>query len=291
MLSLDAKHRLADRLGQMLARTLRGALLAATQVLPRNGRDHVRSVAVTDFAAALRTIDVAGQTLRLEWWALLTGQTLQWLEPETFAWLDTEVRDGEVLWDVGANVGLYSLWCAKRHARARVVAFEPNALTYPVLVRHVIANGVADRVQALPLALSDPPMRATAFRLNTCFAGMAANQLAVDGAPPMWGGREAARYAVLAASADELVAVAGLAQPDHLKLDVDGIEPLILRGASSVLARVRSVLVEVEEMHIRHHADGAEAILRPLREAGLVEDETFRSKGSRRNRLFVRPQP
>ncbi|WP_157967223.1 FkbM family methyltransferase [Elioraea thermophila] len=199
------------------------------------------------------------------------------------------MRDGDVLWGIGANVGLYALWCAKRHPGCRVVAFEPNALTYPVLVRHVIGNGVADRVQALPLALSDAPMRVETFRLYTLMQGWAGNQLEVAGAPPMWYGREAARYAVVACSADELCSRLAVPWPDHIKLDVDGIEPLILAGARDVLHRVRSVLVEVEDVHVRHHAEGAEAICRPLREAGLVEDESFRGRGSGRNRLFVRP--
>ena len=63
----------------------------------------------------------------------------------------------------------------------------------------------------------------------------------------------------------------------------------VLAGAQNVLAHVRSVLVEVEDTHVRHHAEGEEAICRPLRDAGLVEDETFRGRGSGRNRVFRRP--
>lgn len=289
MLSLDAKHRLADRLGHAFAAVMRGLLAAGTALLPKNGRDHVRRVAITEVATALQDVELFGQTLRLEWGALITGQPLHWLEPETIGWLETHVRDGDVLWDIGANVGLYALWCAKRHPGCRVVAFEPNALTYPVLVRHVISNRVADRVQALPVALSNPPMRVEPFRLHTMFPGVAGNSLDVVGAPPMWSGREAARYAVVASSADEIVSRLGVPQPEHIKLDVDGLEPVILGDARHVLAGVHSVLIEVEDQHVQHHADRAEAVCRPLREAGLVEDETFRGHGSGRNRVFVRP--
>lgn len=77
-------------------------------------------------------------------------------------------------------------------------------------------------------------------------------------------------------------------RPDHLKLDVDGIEPLILAGATEALTGVRSVLVEVEE---ERDAGRGEAIERPLRAAGLVEELAFRGKGPGRNRLYRRGCP
>ena len=288
MLTIETKHRIADWLGDSLGRFLHAIWHLTTVPLPRNGRNHVRTRGFLGFVTHTRSYHVHGLALTLETTAVETGQAFDWLEPETFAWMEEGVRDGEVVWDIGANLGLYSLWCAKRFPTAQIYAFEPNALTYPILVRHVIANGVTDQVRALPVALGPGPVGISAFRLNTLVPGMAANQLAVSAAPPMWHRREAARYSVLAASADELVERFGVAPPNHIKLDVDGIEPLILAGARTVLSRVQSVLVEVEDCHVRHHADGAEAIYRPLREAGLVEDESFRGRGSGRNRVFRR---
>lgn len=283
MLSLDAKYRIADRLGTALGDFLRGTLTGATALLPQNGREHVRRVASLHLTQALRPLELHGVTLELEWGASLWRQVQALMEPETLSWLDQHILDGETLWDVGANLGLYALWCAKRHPGCRVVAFEPNALTHPLLVRHAIANGVADRVTALPIALSAGPPSIEAFRLSTMIPGKAANQLDVDGAPPMHAGIEAARYAVLAGSADALIRLLDLPRPDHLKIDVDGIEPLILAGAAETLRTVRSVLVEDE-----HNQDRLAAIEAPLRAAGLVEDASFRGSGSGRNRLYLR---
>lgn len=78
----------------------------------------------------------------------------------------------------------------------------------------------------------------------------------------------------------------GLPAPTHLKLDVDGIELDIIRGASGTLPLLRSVLIEVEG------ATGAAAeqeLTARLRAAGLEEDLSFRERGSRRNRLYRRP--
>jgi FkbM family methyltransferase len=289
MLSVETKHRIADRFGAALGGLLRGTLRAATAVLPRNGREHVRRGALMSLGTAqtLRTVQLHGVHLHLEWGAAM-GQPLNWAEPETFRWLESHVKDGDTVWDVGANIGLYTLWCAKRHPGCRVVAFEPNALTYPLLVRHVIANGVADRVTALPIALSGGEPSVETFRLSALTPGSTLNQLDLGDAPPMRQGCEAARYPVVAGSADRLIQLLNLPTPDHLKLDVDGIEPLILAGATEALTGVRSVLVEVEE---EHDAGRGEAIERPLRAAGLVEELAFRGKGPGRNRLYRRGCP
>ena len=48
-------------------------------------------------------------------------------EPETLDWIDA-IQEGSVLWDIGANVGLYSCYAAKAR-RCRVVAFEPSRVS------------------------------------------------------------------------------------------------------------------------------------------------------------------
>ena len=50
-------------------------------------------------------------------------------EPETLDWIDTALVDGDVFLDVGANVGVYSLYAALRHPRLRVIAIEPEYTT------------------------------------------------------------------------------------------------------------------------------------------------------------------
>ena len=49
-------------------------------------------------------------------------------EPETAAWIDNHVQDGDVFWDVGANVGTYGLMAASRGAK--VLMIEPDAAKY-----------------------------------------------------------------------------------------------------------------------------------------------------------------
>ena len=67
-------------------------------------------------------------------------------EPVTLEWI-AEFRPGEVLVDVGANVGMYTVWAARTRG-ARVYAFEPESLNYALLNRNNVANKLETQVVA-----------------------------------------------------------------------------------------------------------------------------------------------
>ncbi len=73
-------------------------------------------------------------------------------EPETIAWIDS-IPAGEVLWDVGANVGIYSLYAAKRGLP--VQSFEPGSGNYYMLCRNIELNNLSSSVHAYCLAFND----------------------------------------------------------------------------------------------------------------------------------------
>jgi FkbM family methyltransferase len=219
------------------------------------------------------------------------AQTLLTKEPETIAWLD-RVRPGEVVWDVGANVGCYTLYAAVARG-ARVVAFEPGAANYAALNENVRLSGVGDRVTALCVALAE----------RTGLAPLHMRFVEPGGACAAFGDArdEAGRaftpvfsQGTLGMSVDDLLALRGVEAPDHIKLDVDGLEEAILRGATSTLreGRVKSLSVEIDDAG----AGSVERIAALLREAGFVHAGKFQgqqgpeSRGSTIfNHHFVRP--
>ena len=93
------------------------------------------------------------------------------------------------------------------------------------------------------------------------------------------------QQAIIAIKLDDLVGLEGSLKPDHIKIDVDGNEPEIIQGGKEVLKNTQSVLIEIEGKNL---SNNFEMINSSLKEAGLKEDETWRNKGSGRNRLFVR---
>ena len=74
-------------------------------------------------------------------------------EPETIEWING-FNEGAVFWDVGANVGLYSIYAA-RERNAHVWAIEPSVFNLECLARNIYLNDVSELVCILPIALSD----------------------------------------------------------------------------------------------------------------------------------------
>ena len=201
-------------------------------------------------------------------------------EPEMLTWIEG-FAPGETLWDVGAAIGLYSMYAAL--GGVKVMAFEPKATSLGVLVEHLALNGLGDRVTPLGVAFSD---NTAVLRLALATLGPASGGNSIEsplghpaGLPTVF------EQGVCAYSIDTFREVFGLPAPDHLKIDVDGVEGLILRGAAKTLPLVRTVMVEVEGDNAR---EAAERIDPPLTAAGFVEDMAVRTSGSLRNRLYRR---
>lgn len=191
-------------------------------------------------------------------------------EPFTVAWLES-LPAGEVLFDVGANVGAYALVGALRPQGAlRVVAFEPAYPTYALLCANVAHNHVGSDVSPLPVALGDRT-GLTEFPLHDLRGGAALHD------------RAQAAYVqpAVSARADELVRSWGVPAPAHVKLDTDGAELAVLRGMGDLLSGVRSVLVELSR-------EDDSAVDSLLRSAGLERAESYRPEHEYRYALYRR---
>lgn len=176
------------------------------------------------------------------------ARTLLSKEPETIAWIDNFVP-GETLWDIGANIGCYSLYAAKKGLN--VVAFEPNPYNFSILSKNLELNNLTNSLSAFCLALS------TKTRIS--FLNMSTT--AMGGALAMFGEKQMSivadgvsaevvhAQAMIGFSVDEFIESFSPAFPNHIKLDVDGLEGKILEGASVTLEdrRIKSILVEIDE--------------------------------------------
>jgi FkbM family methyltransferase len=167
-------------------------------------------------------------------------------EPETLAWIDGFDRTGCVFYDVGANVGVYTTYAGKTVANITLLAFEPDGQSFGSLCRNIAINRLKG-VTPYPIAIA-ATTGIDAMMLSSMAAGAGGAALGHDytflDAPA--GG--AFRQGIFHASLDDLVFTHGLPAPHYLKIDVDGIEREILRGAERLLAAppLRSVLVELQ---------------------------------------------
>ena len=174
----------------------------------------------------------------------LRAETFLTKEPETLEWID-RMDKGAVLWDIGANVGIYSVYAAvSKHAS--VIAFEPSVFNLEFLARNISLNGVADRVSIVPLPLSNKT-QLNEMRLTSLDWGGALSTVGEtydgngDAIKQVFG------YTTAGMTADRAKEVFSLPQPDRIKLDVDGIEALVLAGGEQILSKAQSLLVEVND--------------------------------------------
>jgi FkbM family methyltransferase len=165
-------------------------------------------------------------------------------EPFTIEWIERSIAEGDVLYDIGANIGAYSLVAAKKPGGgARVFAFEPSYANLAALCANIVLNDVADQIIPLPFALSNSDAIGV-LALRALEAGSARHTLEDDVAS----NTAMYRQPVMTFRLDELVDRFGLPQPNHIKLDVDGGELAVLDGAARILGSptLQSVLVEID---------------------------------------------
>jgi len=175
------------------------------------------------------------------------AETYATKEPDTIAWIDTFVRKGDVLYDIGANIGQYGLYAARRlKGDCRVFAFEPEALNYARLNQNIVLNGLSDCMTAYCLAVTDRTAL-DYFYVQSFAPGASLHNF---GRPVAQGEKPFPpknRQGMMGVPLDDLTGRFGLPFPTHIKIDVDGIEEQIVRGAERTLAdpRLKSVLIEV----------------------------------------------
>ena len=177
----------------------------------------------------------------------IRGQTCA-NEPEVVTWMETYLKPGQVFYDIGANVGAMSLIAAKFHqGKVKVYAFEPAATTVLMLVQNILRNNCEKSVIPVSFPLAKEVKVATFNYFRNLGVGGVGHTFGEavtydgDAFEPVY------QQLMFSATIDDLVGKGYLPAPNHLKLDVDGLEPEILAGGESVLKSpaVESVILEV----------------------------------------------
>ena len=210
-------------------------------------------------------VEVQHEGIRLKFcvpngWARKRAETFSEKEPETLEWID-KFPKGTVLWDVGANLGLYSLYTALKDPDARVFAFEPSIFNLELLARNIVLNGLQDSITVMPMALSESSGTDTLHMSMIDWGGAMSTfgqTYTYDGTPI----DEAFAYRLPTCSLDDLATFFGIPKPTALKMDVDGIEHLILKGGANLLKDpgLETILIEVND-DFAEQREGVQSIL------------------------------
>ena len=167
-------------------------------------------------------------------------------EPATLAWI-SGFETGDVLVDVGANVGMYSVWAAKTRG-VRVFAFEPESQNFALLNRNIFLNDLGSQVNAYCLAVSDVA-GLSRLHLSEFKAGTSCHSLGEEVDFKLEPMTPAFSQGCVSARLDDLIGGGALPEPDHIKIDVDGFEPKVIAGARRTIGggKLRSLLIEVNQ--------------------------------------------
>lgn len=181
---------------------------------------------------------------------LWRAKTFQSEEPMMMEWLQS-FSPQDCFYDVGANVGSYSLYAAKRGVRS--FAFEPEAMNFQLLYENIFLNQVQHLCTPVPIGLGESTGLETLFLKDGVSRGDALHGIGRQSYLLRKAATSLLRLPVLTARLDDLIEIFQLPPPTRLKIDVDGNELQVLRGAFRTLDGVQEVHFEVDTDYRESH--------------------------------------
>ena len=179
-------------------------------------------------------------------------------QPATIEWIDS-FQPGSVFWDIGASVGVFSVYAALA-TDTTIVAFEPAAVNYYLLSANCEANKLQDRVDCLLVGVgrqrSIARLEVSQFRPARSFSFRGKRDQPYE-----------SRQAAVVLSIDELVEGYGVPCPNYIKIDAPGASEDIIAGATRTFRRS-----EVRQIHleVRDSSKGGQRILEMLNQSGFA---------------------
>ena len=170
-------------------------------------------------------------------------------EPETIEWINNFDPKKSIFWDIGSNIGQYSIYCAIKHKKSRVVSFEPSAGNLRILSRNISKNGLTNKIKIFPIPLTKYQNKFFVFEESNFLEGAAHNNFGKDNVKDYNSLKKKMRYQIYGTNINYLLKEKILDIPNYIKIDVDGIESLILEGSENFLRnpKIKEVLIELDE--------------------------------------------
>jgi len=187
-------------------------------------------------------------------------------QPEIWDSISPNLSEGSVFLDVGAHIGYFSMKAARKVGQTgRVLSFEPNPETLKLLRDNVAANNLTN-VIVEPIACTDREQMLTLYAAPSANTG--ASSLARQNADIS--SQEPPRpYPVRGRPIDDVVRELNLTRVDAIKIDVEGAEVFVLRGALDTLKRFHpKIVVEVVPSQLGSFQTTADDLISLIKSAG-----------------------
>lgn len=171
-------------------------------------------------------------------------------EPETIEWIDNFDKKNKIIfWDIGSNIGLYSVYAAATIENIEVISFEPSTSNLRILSRNISINNLEKKIKIFQLPLGVNKNKFLEFSERKFNEGESHNSLDKNinfegkKLDPM------NSYQVLSTNIDQIIDDKILDIPNYIKIDVDGIEHLILKGGIKLFknTQISEIQIEINE--------------------------------------------
>jgi len=168
-------------------------------------------------------------------------------EPETIEWIDNFKRDKKItFWDIGSNIGIYSIYAAATVENIEVISFEPSTGNLRILSRNISINNLEKKIKIFQLPLGEEKNKFLEFNERKFNEGESHNSLdkSIDFEGKKFNPKNS--YQIFSTNIDQLIKDKILNIPDYIKIDVDGIEHLILQGGINTLKDLKILEIQIE---------------------------------------------
>ena len=219
-------------------------------------------------------------------------------EPETLEWIDSFDKSGDfIFWDIGANIGLYSIYNSLKHKNSQTISFEPSTSNLRVLSRNISINNLFDKIKIFTAPLTKDENKFLIMKEGEFQEGGALNSF---GENFDFEGKKFSskmNYQIYGTNINYLIDNKILDIPDYIKIDVDGIEHLILEGGNKYLnnKKIKSLSIEINENFTKQHEKVIEItkkndfkILHKKHNEDLFKNDPYNKFNRTFNYIFIR---
>ena len=174
-------------------------------------------------------------------------------EPETIQWIDNFKKKKKIIfWDIGSNIGLYSIYAATKIKNIEVISFEPSTSNLRILSRNISINHLENKIKIFQVPLGIQKGNFLEFQEKKFNEGESNNSIDKNINFEGKKMKPANKYQIFSTNIDQIIDNQILDIPDYIKIDVDGVEHLILKGGMKLLKnpKILEIQIEINENYI-----------------------------------------
>ncbi|MDC0450143.1 FkbM family methyltransferase [Pelagibacteraceae bacterium] len=220
------------------------------------------------------------------------NQTIKWRvdtlftkEPETIEWINSFDKKKKIIfWDIGSNIGLYSIYAAQMYNDIDIVSFEPSTSNLRILSRNISVNNLVEKIKINQLPLGEKQNTNLIMHESEFIEGWSMNTFGdpIDHQGKKFKSKQS--YSIFGNNINFYIENKILDFPNYIKIDVDGLEHKILKGGNKCLEneKLESISIELNENYIEQF----EEVTRIMKEHNFLIKQKKHAKMFDKSELF-----